>query len=61
METTHHFKAIFACPIVPEYEIVGCVSLNFDKDVEKPFENLWTKDVKKILRRSAAEVALILH
>ena len=61
LESTKYFKAIFSSPIVPEYETVGCISLNFDKDVVKAFEELWTENVKKILRRVATEIALIFY
>lgn len=61
LETTRHFKAICTTPIVPGYEAVGCVSLNFDRECEADFQRLWSNDIKSLLRRAAADVALLLR
>ena len=61
LETTRHFKAICASPIVPGQVAVGCVSLNFDRECEADFQQLWSTDVKRLLRRAAEDVALVLR
>lgn len=61
LETTRHFKAICASPVVPGYDAVGCVSLNFDRECEADFHRLWSNDVKRVLRRAAEDVALVLR
>ena len=60
-ETTRHFKAIFASPIVSREDFVGCVSLNIDRESEVPFDAMWTDNVKRVLRRTAGFLELLLQ
>lgn len=61
VETTRHFKVVSASPIVPANVAVGCASLNFDVDCEADYDMLWSDDVKRLLRRAAEDVAVVLR
>jgi hypothetical protein len=60
-ETTRHFRAIGASPIVARDEAVGCISVNFDRDCPISFDSLWSSDVKRLLRKAAEDVAIVLR
>lgn len=60
LETTQHFKAICASPIVVGETFIGCISLNYENDAAPPFSTLWSRAIKGALRRAAANAALVL-
>lgn len=59
--TYKYFNGIFAFPIVTKQKFIGCVAMNVDCESVLPFSVIWTNDVKRILRRSAAFLEILLR
>jgi len=61
LRTIQYFNAIFAFPIVSKEKFIGCISVNIDCESTLPFRVMWINDVKRILRRSAAFLEILLR
>jgi len=60
-ERSKHFKLIAASPVVPHYDAIGCISLNFDRESTSLVRELWNAEVKRALRSSCSQVSLHLE
>ncbi len=60
-ESTKHFCAIFAVPVKYNDEVIGCLSMNIDKNnAALPIEELWSK-AQPIMRHAASELVELLR
>ena len=55
-----YFKAIFVTPIVNQNkEIIGCLSLNIEKESNINYQSLWTNEIKETFRKTAEIISIL--